>query len=145
MWTIDRFFCLAFFVILSILDIRRHALPDRLLVLGTAGAVVRWLILRDIDGWLFLSGGLFGALFFLVSKGTREQFGYGDSFGILILGLMTGFWQALWALAAAFFLLLLAVIPLLVVKKMSRKASLPFFPFLTGGYLILLVSEGGAV
>ncbi len=143
MWTIDTMICLAFFLGLTVLDIRQHALPVALLAVGTAGALGRWLLLREVDLWLFLGGALLGAFFFLVSFLTREQFGYGDSFGILILGLLVGFWQALWALSVTFFLLLIAVIPLLAFRKMSRKVRLPFFPFLTGGYLILLVSEGG--
>ena len=74
---------------------------------------------------------------------------------ILLLGIYLGIWKLLIVLSGAFFLLTLAAVVLLSyysirgkgmaqgtvgMKKISRKYALPFYPFLTCGYILYLVS-----
>lgn len=68
--------------------------------------------------------------------------GYGDSWAILILGIFLGLWGVLEVLAAAFLLLTLVSVVLLARKRMSRRLSVPFYPFLAAGYLISVWGGG---
>ncbi len=143
MWKVDQIAGLMILLALSVLDIRRRCLPAALLILCGAGAVLGQFCFRHTDPWLILGGVLTGGAFLLLSRVTREGIGYADSALILILGIYLGLWQLLEVLAGAFFLLLLAAIPLLAVRHMSRTCTLPFLPFLTGGYLAWFLAEGG--
>ncbi len=143
MWTVDQVLGLAALAGLSVLDILRRRLPAAALAVCGLGAVLCQLCMRRTDSWLILGGILTGLGFLLLSRVTKEGIGYADSLLILILGIYLGLWQLLTVLAGAFFLLLLAAIPLLMIKHMSRKYTLPFLPFLTGGYLAWFLAEGG--
>lgn len=142
MWTISRGICLVILAILSVIDFRYRKVPIQVLVIGNVGAAVYQLVTGSIDVCLILAGAGIGAVFFLVSRVTEEGIGYGDSFGILGLGIFLGIWQLLSVLAGTFLLLLIIIIPVLCIKHMSRKCSLPFFPFLTGGYLAWILAGG---
>lgn len=142
MWTISRGICLVILAILSVIDFRYRKVPIQVLVIGNVGAAVYQLVTGSIDVCLILAGAGIGAVFFLVSRVTEEGIGYGDSFGILGLGIFLGIWQLLSVLAGTFLLLLIIIIPVLCIKHMSRKCSLPFFPFLTGGYLVWILAGG---
>ena len=108
-------------------------------------AVAHHLIFRDIDLWVLLGGILAGAVFLLISKVTDEEVGYGDSWGILVLGTYMGIWRLLEVLSIAFLLLGAAAGAVLCTKRMSRKCALPFFPFLAGGYIMSFMVRGGGL
>ena len=83
-----------------------------------------------------------GILFLLVSKVTREGFGYGDSWAILALGIYLGLWGVLDVLVGTFCFLAVAALVCLTAKKMSRKHTIPFIPFLAAGYLLSVLARG---
>ncbi len=143
MWSVSRGICLGVLLLLAWLDIRKRTLPGSLLLVCGAAALLYQVGARELPFYLPLGGALFGGAFLLLSRVSGEQFGYGDGAGILILGIYLGLWDVLAVVLTAFFLLALAVIPLLAVTKMSRKASLPFYPFLASAYVIFLVAKGG--
>ncbi len=145
MWPIDQIVCLGILSALSVLDIVRRRISAALLAVLGLGVLLYQGFTRQTDGWLILGGGLTGLGFLLFSRVTKEGLGYGDSLLILILGLYLGLWRLLGALTVTFFLLFLVDLPLLAIKKMSRKYSLPFYPFLAGGCLALFISEGGVL
>ena len=78
----------------------------------------------------------------LVSKVTREGFGYGDSWAILALGIYLGLWGVLDVLVGTFCFLAVAALVCLTAKKMSRKHTIPFIPFLAAGYLLSVLARG---
>ena len=105
--------------------------------------------------WILGGGIAVGLCFLGISRLTGEGIGYGDSIMILLLGIYLGIWKLLIVLSGAFFLLALAAVVLLSyysirgkgmaqgtvgMKKISRKYALPFYPFLTCGYILYLVS-----
>ncbi len=143
MWTVDQVLGLAALLALSVLDIRRKRLNAAALAVCGLGAVLGQLCIRRTDPWLILGGVLTGGVFLLLSRVTAQGIGYGDSLLILILGIYLGLWQLLEVLAGALFLLFLTAVPLLAFRHMSRKYTLPFLPFLTGGYLAWFLEEGG--
>lgn len=82
-----------------------------------------------------------GVLFLLVSKVTEEAIGYGDSVAIMILGGYLGFWKVVGALAVAFFT---SGVCSVILAFRGRVKTMPFFPFLTLGYILMLAEQGGA-
>ena len=82
-----------------------------------------------------------GVLFLLVSKVTEEAIGYGDSVAIMILGGYLGFWKVVGVLAAAFFI---SGVCSVILAFRRRVKTMPFFPFLTLGYILMLAEQGGA-
>ena len=76
-----------------------------------------------------------GGVFLFLSWFTQESFGYGDSILILILGILSGGWNLLWILFAAFLIASVYGGIMIARKKYTRKNSFPFIPFLTVAYL----------
>lgn len=96
---------------------------------------------RRMDKILVVGGIIIGILFFIMSKKSGESIGYADSWMILLLGIYQGFWGILGTLTGAMFLLAVVSLVVIVIKRGSRKAVLPFFPFLTVGYLLWIMSN----
>lgn len=136
---ISRMVCLGILMWISVTDIKIRKIPMTVLVIGNAGAVIFQIIFRTEDLMIIVGGMVIGLFFFLASKITEESIGYGDCFGILGLGIYLGLWKLLEVLAGTFFLLLLGSVVVLCKEKMSRKCTLPFFPFLAAGYLIWMI------
>ena len=82
-----------------------------------------------------------GVLFLLVSK-VKEAIGYGDSVAIMILGGYLGFWKVVGVLAVAFFT---SGVCSVILAFRGRVKTMPFFPFLTLGYILMLAEQGGGV
>ena len=91
---------------------------------------------------LCLFGAAAGCIFLMISKMTRESFGYGDSLLILLLGVVVGFWNLISLLAIAFFLSAVVSAAALVFGKFHRKTTVPFVPFLGIGYFFVRVLGG---
>ena len=135
MWTISKCVVMVVLSILSLMDYKIRKVPRDVLISCMLGAVIYRLIFVRIDWRLSLAGAMVGAIFVMISKLTKEAIGYGDSFAIIILGIYLGIWGLLEVLVSAF--LVLGVIGLFtfVLQKKRGNWSLPFFPFLTVGYL----------
>ena len=139
MWEISQVFCMGILLSLSVIDIHFRRIPVDILVMASIAALVYQGITRQADLWMAAGGAGVGILFLLVSKVTREGFGYGDSWAILALGIYLGLWGVLDVLAGTFCLLAAAS---LTAKKMSRKHTIPFIPFLAAGYLLSVLTGG---
>lgn len=127
----------------SYIDIRLRKVPVWLLYLtGTVALIYQGMFL-EMELWLLLGGTGIGVFFLFVSKITEEGIGYGDSWGILILGMYLGLWELIGILLTGFFLLAVFSGVVFLRKKMPGKSTLPFYPFLTGGYLTVLLIQGG--
>ena len=131
--------------VMAVWDIRFRKIPVWVL----AG-----LLLTVIGGHLFLSdvsmpeaaaGTAVGTGFVLVSKATREAFGYADSILILILGIFLGIWELFVLLAAAFSMAALFAAAGLAAGKFSRRISIPFIPFLALSYAGVMILRGVGV
>ena len=136
MWTVSQIVCMSLLLGLSVMDIRVRWIPVKSLILLTVLAIGYQIYAREVDIWLIAGGCLVGILFFVISRFTGESIGYADCWLILILGIYLGFWGILEVLTNSLFLLAIASIVVLVFRKMSRKGSLPFIPFLAAGYLL---------
>ena len=122
------------------LDIRHRKIPLLYLLLGI-GVALSVLFFQEQGMWILSLGGAgIGVAFLGISKITKEAIGYGDSLLILGLGILLGFWQVMAVLVVAFSLTAISSMVLLVLKKMNRRTTLPFIPFLALGFLINFIS-----
>ena len=142
MWSMSEGICLLFLVVIAIRDIQTRQISVVTLILGIILSTGYQLMVAKTDLWFVFGGLLTGGVFMLLSKVTKEGMGYGDSFVILILGIYLGARNLFIVLSVTFFLLLCVSVPVLCIEKMSRKHTLPFLPFLAGGYVCFLLMGG---
>ena len=133
---------LLFLIVIAVKDIKTRTVSPIALIFGGMISITTQLLFKRMDFWIVFGGAAIGAVCMMISKFTKEGLGYGDSLVILILGTYLGFYDLLLVLSTAFFLLLCVSIPALCIRKMSRKYALPFLPFLTCGYILLLLAGG---
>lgn len=139
----DQAVCLGILIIVSAIDIKCRKIPAGILLSMNIGAFIFQCLCHREDAALILGGAATGIMFLAVSRITKEGVGYADSLGILGMGIYLGLWKLFEVLAGAFFLLALCAMVVLARKKMSRKIALPFYPFLTTGYIFWLAGEIG--
>lgn len=124
-----------YMIILSVMDLKKKKLDLRFLLSGFLIAAAGCLCERDTPPVLLAAGGGTGLVFLIISRVTKEAFGYGDSILITVTGCLIGFWNLLSVLMAAFFMAAMFSMFLLTVRHFSRKAVFPFVPFLAAGYI----------
>lgn len=115
-------------------DMKKRSISVRLLILLSIFALTAMLLRKD-NLWDLLGGAAIGLLFFLISKCTGEQIGYGDSWLILVLGIYAGAKDLIWILFAASFGAGLFSLCFCVIHKWNRRYSIPFIPFLAAAFL----------
>lgn len=134
MWSVETVCCLLFLVLCAGIDMRYKSIPAALIIIAAAGSAAG-LVLLNGDWVLAAGGALIGVFCLIVSKLTRQGFGYGDSLLILILGVFIGIWHIISVLLIAFLSSSVYSIFLLIIGKKGPKYSYPFIPFLVLGYL----------
>ena len=122
-------------LVLSVIDIRWKKVSVRSLLILLAIAVLCQVLCSKGELRMMVAGGLCGGVFLFLSWFTQESFGYGDSILILVLGILSGGWNLLWILFAAFLIASVYGGIMIARKKYTRKNSFPFIPFLTVAYL----------
>ena len=137
--------------ILSVFDIRMRKLPTVLLMAGVITAVIRLIMILPLNGPLseqqrIVTVALLGALPGIAMTGLSyitDKVGKGDGVVLIIMGLFENcFFVTLASCMACFGLAVFSGI-LLVLHKAGRNTRMPFVPFLTAAYLILIVSQRG--
>lgn len=90
-----------------------------------------------INGFLgsFVGLGMIG-----VGKVSNWQVGMGDGIILILTGIGLGIWENAFLLIYALVCISLFSIILLFMKKVSKKTTLPFVPFLFLGYLAVILS-----
>ncbi|MCR4705284.1 MAG: prepilin peptidase [Lachnospiraceae bacterium] len=81
-----------------------------------------------------------GLIILFVAYVTNEQIGYGDGLIFLLVGMHTSIMELMGILLLSLFFCTILSIGLLILKKCEKRASLPFIPFITGAYLVRMVS-----
>lgn len=142
MWTLSRVIGMGILCGLSVADIQFRRIPAEWLVLASLAVAVRQIFLSPLDPWLAAGGAAVGSVFLLISKMTDQSLGYADSWAILLLGIFLGLWDLLEVLAAALCLLGAVSMWILARRRSGRKCRLPFYPFLTAGYIICICTGG---
>ncbi|WP_406862858.1 A24 family peptidase [Streptomyces sp. HUAS MG47] len=137
--------CAPFAVLLAVVDLRVHRLPDHLtlplavaapLLLGAAALVPG---AAGSFAYALLGGLVLGAAYFLLFVINPNGMGFGDVKLALSLGVLLGWygWGILFAGAFAGFLFGGAYgFGLVLLRKANRKSHIPFGPFMIGGALL---------
>lgn len=123
---------------LSVIDIQKRKIPVWILGVGTA-ATVMYRIWKRQNEMSFLLGMLVGIVFLGICKITKEALGYADGGLIVILGIYLGMRKVLYLLTISFFMAAVFSIVWLSMKKMNKKTTFAFIPFLTAGYIVTVI------
>lgn len=123
---------------LAVADVKRKRVPVWGLGILAAGSILKQCISRQTDIRLIFGGLGIGLIFLILSKVTEEGLGYGDSLGILILGIGLGTWKLLEVLTATFLLLFVWSMIIWCIRK-KKNQLIPFYPFLVIGYFLVFL------
>lgn len=141
-WLLCQTVFAGYLLLLSWMDVRKRKLNLAVLLSGFPMAVLGQICFGSMPGILQAAGGAVGLVFFVVSRMTREAFGYGDSILIAIMGIFVGFWNILSVLMGAFSMAALFSIIMLIRNHFTKKSSFPFVPFLTAAYIAGMITGG---
>jgi leader peptidase (prepilin peptidase) / N-methyltransferase len=136
-------FLAAVLVPIAAIDYQTRRIPNRLVVPAIAVVLIADVALRSGHTPEFLLAALVaGGLLLIPNLINSAWMGMGDVKLAVLLGLALG-WGVIGALMIAF----LAVLPVALVMMMvggtaSRKAALPFGPFIAFGALVVLIVPG---
>jgi len=117
-------------LIITYHDIKEKTIPTDWLLLGVFIAILRMINNPNFDiieGCLGAMG--IGILLILISKITKQGIGMGDAYVFVFISMLIG-----WKMAGTIFMLAILFAGLLGlilfgVKRVSRKTTLPFMPF----------------
>lgn len=124
-------------VLLTVIDLRHKLLPNRVVLPAIGGSAALLLLAAAIDGaWdqllrALLAAALLFLLYLAMALISPRSLGMGDVKLVALLGLLLGWvgWAAvLLGAYAGFVVQALAVLALLVVRRVGRKTQLPLGP-----------------
>ncbi|MBE5842512.1 MAG: prepilin peptidase [Butyrivibrio sp.] len=130
---------LVLLVIASIEDVRKREISGALLLgLAVVSLVCSvFSIYRGQNtGFDAVMSLLPGAFVMLLAWITREGIGYGDGLLLLAMGPVIGFGGLVMGLVIAFFASGVLSIILMIFKKVGKRYSFPFVPFMTVGMVV---------
>jgi len=134
-------FIVLLLVLVVFLDILYFTIPDKILILIAASAIMLRFNLNMTDFyWLLISAlGLtaFFAILFLVSKG--RWIGLGDIKLIFLIGFLLGYPTGYLSIVAAVWLATIFSAILLIQKKATAKTEIPFGSFLSVSTIIFII------
>lgn len=122
-------------------DIREHRLPNRLVLPAMPTTLLSQLLAAWLeDTWMqaLLALGVAAAAFVIgLLLNHLASLGMGDVKLITVIALALGWFSPMSPLVAVFLAFLgasLAVLPLLILRKLSRSKRIPLGPYLLGGF-----------
>ena len=128
-----------YLLLLSIWDIRECRVPIVLLAVGSVfvGIVVVYEVLTGEISWLQpLLGAFVGILMLLVAWFSKKS-GCADGIVLLWVGSLYGYRQGMLILGVSLFLISLASVVLLMLRRVKRNSAIPYITFLTAGFAIV--------
>ena len=136
-----RIMAVLFLVCLSVCDLRSRTIPVWPIPLFAVMSAAAHLVLRDLPVMDILTGILPGVFFLVLAVIYSSSIGMGDALVIAACGLAVGFSAELCALVTALVLCAVYAAAALIRKKVTRRDSLAFLPFLTAGHVLVLIAE----
>lgn len=141
-WILCQIAFLVYMIILAVMDIKKRQVHLGFLLSGIIWGILAGMCERKVLAGEIIAGAVVGVLFILLSKLTKESFGYGDSILIVIMGVFLGFWNLIAVLFISFFLAALFSIIMLLKTKFNKKSKFPFIPFLMASYAGGMILNG---
>lgn len=136
-----RITAVLFLVCMSVSDLKSHTVPVWPIPLFALMSAAAHLILRDLPAADLLAGMLPGLFFLILAVIYSTSVGVGDALVVTVCGLAVGFAAEFCALVTALILCAGYAAAALIRKKMTRRDSLAFLPFLTAGHVLILIAE----
>ncbi len=135
-------YCLygAVLIVLGGIDLEHQKIPNILIYPAIGLGLIMIPLLHTNNIWMMLAGGLLGfGVFFLIAVLAPGAMGMGDVKLVLFLGFVLGFPEIVLALFLAFVSGGLLAGILLAIKKIGKKDTIAFGPFLgLAGFVTLL-------
>lgn len=116
-------------------DLKNKSISIQIIVGGFILLFIMSIYLNQVSITSRIAGGAIGMVLIGVNAFTRGQVGIGDGIIIGVIGICFGFTLNVSILLVSLFLSALLSIILLVFKKVDRKQTIPFVPFILIGYL----------
>lgn len=129
-------------IAMSIFDLFEKRVPVWLLAAGGIPTIVSAMY-AYMKGTESLSQILFGMLpgvLLLVVAAVTKKAGWADGIVLLIMGLLTGLWECMACFMVSLIAMSAVSLPLLVLRKLGKNATLPYIPFLCAGYLLRIAA-----
>ena len=124
----------------GIMDIRTRRIPMWMLAAG--GACAAPALAGQLDGGFEGCAGLLKGIapgILLLGIGfTTKKVGYGDGIGVMLVGIVSGGGKALLLFGTSMFLVAIYALALLVLRKARQSTRIPYLPFLTAAWLLLI-------
>lgn len=143
---IDDCVMMLMLVAASYIDIKRKALNYKELLVVMMAAVLCVALKGTINPYSIIPVLIIGIMLFLVSLVTRQGFGMADACVVTAIALSKDFVWAVSTLMCALVIVCIISVIQMLRKKMTKKSSIPFIPFITAGYIMSFVfGKGGLV
>lgn len=123
----------------SIKDIKKREISLPSVLLFAVVGFLFFAIDKKRDLYSMAGGMAIGICLLLLSLVLREAIGFGDGLVVFVCGVFIGFFKNLMLLMMGFLLTSITGILLIGRKKASKKSHLPFIPFLTLAYGLLVL------
>lgn len=125
-------------IICAVIDIKKKEIPVWVFVILGITALAGSIWHEDYDLYRAAAGVVPGVLLLGMARITEQSIGYGDGIVLAEIGCMTGAGVCMLVLAGALALAGVFSMGMLVIKKVDRKYKIPFIPFLTTAYLVMI-------
>lgn len=122
-----------------ITDWRKRKIPLLWNILCGIGMLFYQFVFAGQSIGSLLSSVLVGAILLAAAKICDQCIGYGDGIVFLVIGMWLGFWDTLVLLFGSLVLSSMKALFLILIKKKEKTYKIPFIPFVTAAYIILLI------
>lgn len=144
MWkTVKVLGIILFLLLCSVQDIREKKLSVRMLVLAGILFFILSAVFDRVPWDKRVGNMLPGMLALVLVFLTREQIGYGDAVCLIVLGNVVSARILSGAVMTGLLLLDVCSVVLFLRKRVNRRTTIPFLPFLTVGMLCWLIIQKG--
>lgn len=124
--------------ICSVQDIKRKEVHITLLLIGIVTGMFGTMFWIDISLGNRLLGAALGGVLLVLNLITKGQVGIADGIIVCTIGFTFGFYISSGMLILSLFLSAIISLFLIVLRKVKRRTTIPFIPFLFAGFVGVL-------
>lgn len=135
----------AIMIICAVVDIKKKEIPVWIFVVLGVTALTGSICGGGYGLYKMAAGVIPGILLLGLARITEQSIGYGDGIILAEIGCMTGAGICTIILAGALALAGIFSMGMLIVKRVDKRYRIPFIPFLTTVYIIVVCLQGRQV